>query len=161
MSSSAGAVPGYLISIQDVEVEEGVGGIIGSGALGEVRRGRYKGTLCALKGLHLLRTDAASVAAFGGALTREERSAFLQKFMQECSLLQEFEHKNIVPFFGVVCEDTRAREPLYLAMQFIAGAPRPPPPAPPGWLTTPSADYLPSADYPLSHLTRGQRHATT
>ena len=40
----------------------GPAGIIGSGALGEVRRGLYRGVEVALKGLHMLRTDAASVS---------------------------------------------------------------------------------------------------
>ena len=113
------AAPTFLIARANVEVQEGAEGFIGSGALGEVRRGRYQGKPCALKGLHLLRTDAASVAAFGGALNPDERKAFLSKFIQECRLLQSFEHENIVPFFGVVCDDTPAREPLYLAMEFI------------------------------------------
>ena len=39
--------------------------------------------------------------------------------MQECTLLESFDHVNIVPFFGVVCDDTTAMEPLYLAMQYV------------------------------------------
>ena len=35
---------------------------------GQVRRGTLRGAAVALKGLFLLRTDAASTAAFGGAL---------------------------------------------------------------------------------------------
>jgi serine/threonine protein kinase len=112
-------VPTFVIPLSEVEVDEGDAAIIGSGALGQVRRGRYGDHHVALKGLHLLRTDAASVAAFGGALNPDERVAFLQKFMQECTLLQSFEHANIVPFFGVVCDETPAMEPLYLAMQFV------------------------------------------
>ena len=44
------------------QVVRGPAGIIGSGALGEVRRGLYRGVEVALKGLHMLRTDAASVS---------------------------------------------------------------------------------------------------
>jgi serine/threonine protein kinase len=39
--------------------------------------------------------------------------------MQESTLLESFDHVNIVPFFGVVCDDTTAMEPLYLAMQYV------------------------------------------
>ena len=112
-------LPEYIISRRDVDVQEGPEGVIGSGALGEVRRGEYRGEPCALKGLHLLRTDAASVAGFGGALNPDERSAYLGKFMQECEFMRSFKHDNIVPFFGVVCDDTAAREPLYLAMLLV------------------------------------------
>ena len=111
--------PKFVIPRTEIEVEEGVGGIIGRGALGEVRRGTYRGNVCALKSLHLLRTDAASLAAMGGVLNPDERSAYLQKFTQECNFMQSFEHANIVPFFGVVVDDTEAMEPLFLAMQYI------------------------------------------
>ena len=80
-------VPGYVVTINDVDVEQGAEGIIGGGALGEVRRGRYKGAACALKSLHMLRTDAASVATFGGALNHDERRYLVQKFTEECELL--------------------------------------------------------------------------
>jgi hypothetical protein len=93
------AVPSFVIPLSDVEVETGDSGIIGSGALGQVRRGRYRGHSVALKGLHLLRTDAASVAAFGGALNPDERAAFLQKFMQECEFMQSFTHEHVRRLF--------------------------------------------------------------
>eukprot|EP01045_Picozoa_sp_COSAG04_P037435 COSAG04_NODE_9559_length_851_cov_2.434840_2_plen_56_part_01 len=48
-------VPDYAIPQSEVIV----GDRIGAGALGEVRRGTYRDTPVALKGLHMLRTDAA------------------------------------------------------------------------------------------------------
>ena len=48
---------------------QGPDGIIGRGSLGEVRRGTLRGVEVALKSLFMLRTDAASIAAFGGALS--------------------------------------------------------------------------------------------
>eukprot|EP01047_Picozoa_sp_COSAG01_P085133 COSAG01_NODE_18570_length_1067_cov_0.923554_1_plen_104_part_00 len=58
----AGAAASWVIPAAEVEVEAGAGGLIGRGALGEVRRGTYRGVAIALKGLHLLRTDAAAVS---------------------------------------------------------------------------------------------------
>ena len=65
----------YRIALADVEVIEGRDGLIGRGALGEVRRGRYAGTEVALKGLHMLRTDDEAAHAMGGALAPAERRA--------------------------------------------------------------------------------------
>ena len=108
--------PDWVIPDEEVAVVAGVDGLIGQGALGEVRKGTYRGVPVALKGLHLLRTDTASVAAMGGALTPQERRRVLEGFMKECHTLRRCVHPNIVPFVGVV---TRANEPLYLALQYI------------------------------------------
>ena len=108
-----------LISVRDIDVVEGPAGIIGQGALGEVRRGRHGPVELALKNLHLLRNDDASVAAMGGALTPRERAHVLQAFWKECALLQRADHENIVQFVGVVVDDTEQREPLFLASEFI------------------------------------------
>ena len=72
-----------------------------------------------LKGLHLLRTDAASVSMFGGAIPAEQREAYVSKFMAECHFMRRCTHPNIVPFYGVVVDATPRAEPLYLAMQYI------------------------------------------
>eukprot|EP01048_Picozoa_sp_COSAG05_P016272 COSAG05_NODE_2075_length_3608_cov_4.560274_1_plen_105_part_00 len=79
-------------------------------------KGIFEGVEVALKGLHLLRTDAASIAAMGFALSQQERCAILARFTKECDLLRRAQHANIVPFIGVVCDP----EPLCLALQYIA-----------------------------------------
>ena len=110
---------GFLIEQRELQVEPGPIGVLGTGALGEVRRGTFRGALVACKGLFMLRTDARSVAGFGGALRPDERKHLTAKFMQECRFMQECTHPNIVPFFGVAVDDSPAREPLYLVMQYI------------------------------------------
>ena len=119
-----------LISVRDVEIAEGPDGVVGRGALGEVRRGSvaaapgsegdHEGRVhVALKGLHMLRTDAAANAAMGGPLTQREREAVLQTFWKECAMLRRATHDNIVPFIGVVIDDTPQREPLFIAALFV------------------------------------------
>ena len=107
--------PNYLISIADVKV----GPRIGRGALGEVLLGEYDSTRVALKGLHMLRTDEASQAEWGGALSAAERARLLDDFKRECDTMRGLVHENILPFIGVVVDSTPIAEPLYLAMQFI------------------------------------------
>ena len=113
------AAPSFVIQSKDLEVEEGEEGLLGTGALGEVRRGRLHGAVVACKSLFLLRTDARAVAGFGGALRPEERRHLHAKFMQECTLMSSCRHPNIVPFFGVAVDDSAAREPRYLVMQYV------------------------------------------
>ena len=96
-----------------------VGARIGSGALGEVRRGTIGDVGVALKALHMLRTDAAAQAQWGGALSPAERRHQLEVFRRECDTMRGLVHPNILPFVGVVVDDTPAAEPLYLATQFI------------------------------------------
>lgn len=95
-----------MIPIADVRIEAGPSGFLGSGSLGEVRKGVYKGVPVALKGLHMLRTDAASQALMGGALNPDERRELVMQFQQECEHMRNCTHANIVPFFGVVVDDT-------------------------------------------------------
>ena len=97
-----------------------VGERVGSGALGEVRRGIWNGVVVALKGLHMLRTDAASQAEWGGALSPAERAGAMATFRRECETMRGLVHPNILPFIGVVIDDNPAAEPLYLATQFIS-----------------------------------------
>ena len=117
--ATGAAYPDFMIEQAELRVEQGPEGVLGTGALGEVRRGTYRGAVVACKSLFMLRTDARSVAGFGGALRPEERRHLTAKFMQECRFMQECTHPNIVPFFGVAVDDTPAREPLYLVMQYI------------------------------------------
>eukprot|EP01046_Picozoa_sp_COSAG06_P022474 COSAG06_NODE_1746_length_8495_cov_5.648761_2_plen_400_part_00 len=115
----AGGLAEARIPLADVTVVEGAEGLIGRGALGEVRRGRFDGADVALKGLHMLRTDAAAVHAMGGALGPAERRALADAFWRECDVLRRVVHPNILPFVGVVVDPERS-EPLYLAAQYIA-----------------------------------------
>ena len=62
-----------MIPEASVQVVEGADGLIGKGALGEVRRGVYRDAVVALKQLHLLRTDAAATEEGMFALTKKER----------------------------------------------------------------------------------------
>jgi serine/threonine protein kinase len=111
--------PDFLLELRDTTVDESPAGLLGSGALGQVRKGTYQGTVVAFKQLFYLRTDAESIANLGGALSPAERQGVLRKFMQECTFMHTLTHPNIVPFFGVVVDDTPERAPLYLAMQYI------------------------------------------
>ena len=113
------ALGDFLLELRDTTVDESPEGLLGSGALGQVRRGTYLGAAVAFKQLYYLRTDAESIANLGGALSPAERQHVLRKFMQECTFMHTLTHPNIVPFFGVVVDDTRERAPLYLAMQYI------------------------------------------
>lgn len=118
-AAAAEMVPGFLLPARDVTVDESTSGFVGRGALGVVRRGTYNGQAAAFKSLHMLRTDAASVAEHGGRLRKEERKFLVQKFLVECRLMKSFVHPNIVGFLGVVVDDTPEMEPRYLAMQYI------------------------------------------
>ncbi len=105
----------YHIPLEDVAVGERIGG----GALGEVRVAEYDGNQVALKSLHMLRTDDAAQVEWGGALSPAERDYQLAQFIRECDTLRGLDHRNILPFIGVVVD--RDSEPLYLATQFISG----------------------------------------
>ena len=115
-SAPPAAAPEYLIRRADVTV----GDRIGSGSLGEVYRGTYADTNVALKTLHMLRTDAAAQAEWGGALSAAERQHQLELFRHECGTMSGLVHPNILPFIGVVVADTPRAEPLFLATQLIA-----------------------------------------
>ena len=105
----------YHIPLEDVDVGDRIGG----GALGEVRVAVYDGNQVALKSLHMLRTDEAAQAEWGGALSPAERAHQLALLVSECDTLRGLDHRNILPFIGVVVD--HESEPLYLATQFIAG----------------------------------------
>lgn len=92
--------------------------VVGGGALGSVHRGVIEGREVALKCIHLLRDDAAAQRAMGGALTADERRYVLATFKQECDLLRQLQHENILPFIGVVVD--ASLQPLYLACTFVA-----------------------------------------
>ena len=105
----------YHIPLEDVAVGERIGG----GALGEVRVAVYDGNQVALKSLHMLRTDDAAQAEWGGALSPAERDHQLVLLIRECDTLRGLDHRNILPCIGVVVD--RDSEPLFLATQFIPG----------------------------------------
>ena len=116
---AADGAPYFLIEGAELAVEAGPEGRLGTGALGEVRRGIYRGSQVACKSLFMLRTDADTLRELGGQLTDAERKFILGKFMAECLYMAACAHPNIVPFFGVAVDNTPAREPQYLVMQYI------------------------------------------
>ena len=101
---------------------EGNEGILGRGALGEVRRGMWRTeggneTPVALKRLFMLRDDDAAMAEVGGALSPEEKAAVVAAFLRECTILSRANHPNILPFYGIVLDD--ARQPLFMATALV------------------------------------------
>ena len=108
-----------VIPSAEIVPVEGDEGLLGRGALGEVRRGRWvtagggAETGVALKRLFLLRDDVAALAEMGGALSAEEKAAVVAAFMRECTILSRANHPNILAFHGLVLDD--ARQPLFMA----------------------------------------------
>ena len=109
-----------VIPSAEIVPVEGDEGLLGRGALGEVRRGRWvtaaaggAETGVALKRLFLLRDDLAALAEMGGALSAEEKAAVVAAFMRECVILSRANHPNILQFYGLVLDD--ARQPLFMA----------------------------------------------
>jgi serine/threonine protein kinase len=107
------------IRIADVALVQGPGGVIGHGALGEVRRATWRGTTVALKDLFMLRTDAAALAQMGGALDPEHRAAVRAKFARECEFMRSARHPNLLQFVGVVVDGEG--QPVYLATEYVEG----------------------------------------
>jgi len=111
-----------VIPSAEVTVVEGAGGLLGRGALGEVRRGRWvqvghEMKEVALKRLFLLRDDAASLAEMGGGLSAEDKKAVVAAFLRECVSLSRAKHPNVLPFYGIVMDD--ARQPLFMATALV------------------------------------------
>ena len=115
----ADSVPEFLIEGAELEVEARPEGRLGTGALGEVRRGIYRGVQVACKSIFMLRTDVDTLHELGGQLTDAERKISVGKFMQESRHMTACTHPNITPFFGVAVDGTPARKPQYLVMQYI------------------------------------------
>ena len=92
MANAPSELPNFLIPRMEVSIDEGETGLIGSGALGEVRRGEWKGNIVALKSLHLLRSDESARARLGGEINPRERKFLTEKFMQECTFMKDFSH---------------------------------------------------------------------
>ena len=108
-------------SAQIVPVE-GNEGILGRGALGEVRRGVWvteggNETAVALKRLFMLRDDDTAMAEMGGALLPEEKATVVAAFLRECTILSRANHPNILSFYGIVLDD--ARQPLFMATALV------------------------------------------
>ena len=108
-----------VISLADVALVEGPDGVIGHGALGEVRRATWCGTSIALKDLFMLRDDAAAIARLGGALAPELRASLRASFLRECDFLRRARHPNVLQFIGVVVDGEG--QPLYLATEYVEG----------------------------------------
>ena len=107
------------IPIADIALVEGSEGVIGHGALGEVRRATWGGTTVALKDLFMLRTDTAALARMGGALDPELRAAVRAKFARECDFMRRARHPNVLQFVGVVVDGEC--QPQYLATELGPG----------------------------------------
>jgi serine/threonine protein kinase len=107
------------IPAADVAPVEGDDGLLGRGALGEVRRGTWRAaqgveaTPVALKRLFMLRDDRAALADMGGALAPEERAAVAAAFLRECTVLSRANHPNLLPFYGIVLDESA--QPLFMA----------------------------------------------
>jgi large subunit ribosomal protein L40e len=117
-------IPADVLAIAAAEIApaEGDEGVLGRGALGEVRRGVWTTagggeTGVALKRLFMLRDDAGSVAEIGGALSPEEKAAVVAAFLRECTILSRANHPNILPFFGIVVDE--GRQPLFMATALV------------------------------------------
>ena len=117
-------IPADVTAIPTAEIVpvEGDEGVLGRGALGEVRRGRWVTagggeTGVALKRLFMLRDDAAALAEIGGALSAEEKASVVTAFLRECVILSRANHPNILPFYGIVVDE--ARQPLYMATALV------------------------------------------
>ena len=125
------------IAAAEVEVVPGPAGLLGHGALGEVRAGRWRvapgpraaagdgevgTTAVALKQLFYMREDAESIAAIGGALSPVEQRAVVAGFLRECTILSRAHHPNILPFYGIVYAPGAGGAPqlLYMATAHAA-----------------------------------------
>ena len=117
-------IPAGVTVIPEAEIVavDGDAGLLGRGALGEVRRGRWVAvgaaeTPVALKRLFLLRDDVAALAEMGGALSAQERAAVVEAFLRECATLSSASHPNILPFYGIVVD--AARQPMFMATALV------------------------------------------
>ena len=81
----------------------------------KVRRGTIGDVGVALKALHMLRTDAAAQAQWGGALSPAERRHPLEVFRRECGKMRGLVHPEITPLCGGVADGAPAAGPLYPA----------------------------------------------
>eukprot|EP01052_Picozoa_sp_SAG31_P011828 SAG31_NODE_679_length_12887_cov_3.259540_11_plen_638_part_00 len=126
------------IPVAEIETVPGPAGLLGHGALGEVRKGRWRPGApglaaaqqqqlgqqpVALKQLFFLREDPAAAAAMGGLISPEERRAVIQTFLRECRLLSHAVHPNILQFLGIVMAPSpqphQPPQPLYMATALV------------------------------------------
>ena len=87
----------YLVELDDESEDERT--ILGKGAFGNVMKVKVKGTACVAKQIHgiLLGTQGFET------VSEDQWVSVLTKFAEECELLSESRHPNIVQFIGV-CE---------------------------------------------------------
>ena len=81
---------------------------LGNGAYAVVNEVEIKGKKCAAKQLHSILYDNA---------TLKQREKMLQRFAEECKLLENVKHPNIVRFFGVHLE--KGAHLPYLVMELL------------------------------------------
>ena len=77
--------------------------VLGSGAYGNVVKATLDGQPCAAKILHRVIVDSQDPGL----------SNFISRFEQECQILRDLKHPNIVQFLGVV-QDPSTRKPILL-----------------------------------------------
>ena len=77
--------------------------VLGSGAFGNVVKATLDREPCAAKILHQLILDSQDPGV----------SDFISRFKQECDIMRDLEHPNIVQFLGVV-QDPSTRKPILL-----------------------------------------------
>lgn len=105
---------GIIVARED---EITLGADIGRGALGKVRRGRFRDVDVAVKTLHLLSTEPCDLLCMGGALQLHEREALEVELAKECRTLQRLVHTNILPFLAMGVSP--AGRPVSLVSQLI------------------------------------------
>jgi serine/threonine protein kinase len=85
----------------ELEVDGDIKSLLGRGAYGEVRRGKWRGISVAAKRLHAL-------AGAMGDLTEEEMYCVVNDFAREMEMLSKLRHPNLLLFLGVAFESESA-----------------------------------------------------
>ena len=111
----------WQVPLEELKIDESA--ILGSGALGEVKRAIWNNGLeVAVKRLFFMATDATALQAIGGALDEAQRESVLRDFLKECSIRRinsSIRHPNIVMFLGVGVDRAASNEPRYLILELM------------------------------------------
>ena len=107
----------WIIPLEELAIDESAK--LGSGALGEVKRAVWNGSLkVAAKRLFFMATDPVALQAMGGALDTAAKEGVLRDFLKECSINSSIRHPNVVMFLGVGV-DRALNEPRYLVLELM------------------------------------------